>query len=186
MNTKLKKTFALINGCLIFLSTLAISINTNAKLSDSATIYLISKLLKTNKLKHDITYKYPLDVEEYSFAMRVSDPKDCYFEKRINKLHDMYHCRFSIFKDGSTKIEYFNDIFKSFESKPEEEFLDSVNKLSNEFKESLKEIVRNIKFNYQESSFAESYVTFEPKINIKNNGKNNFHETTVTNEGGID
>ncbi len=184
MIKKLKRTIDTTHGFLIFISILTISINANAKISDSATIYLISKLLKTNKLKHDITYKYPLDVEEYSFAMRVSDPKDHYIDKCTNKPCDKYYCRFSIFKDGTTKIEYFNDIFKGFESKPEEDFLDSVNKYSNEFKESLKEIVRNIKFNYQESSFAESYVTFEPKINIKNSGKHNFHKAKVTNEGG--
>ena len=185
MITKIKQTIALINSCLILLSVLTISISANAWISDSATIYLISKLLKTNKLKHDITYKYPLDVEEYSFTMRVSDPKDYFIDKRINKPRDDYYCRFSIFKDGATKIEYFNDIFKGLESKPEEEFLDSVNKHSNEFKESLKRIVRYIKFNYQESPYAESYVTFEPKINIKNNGKHNFHKAKVTNEGGV-
>ena len=185
MITKLKKTMDLINSCLIFLSILTFSISANAWISDSATIYLISKLLKTNKLKHEVTYKYPLDVEEYSFTMRVTDPKDYYIDKRINKPRDDYYCRFSIFKDGTTKIEYFNDIFKGFESKPEEEFLDSVNKYSNEFKESLKRIVRYIKFKHQESPYAGSFVTFEPKINIKNNGKHNFHKAKVTNGGGI-
>ena len=110
-------------------------------MSGSGTIYLITKLLKkVNTQNHLIHYKYPSEVEEYCFTMRVSDPKDCYFEKRINKLHDMYHCRFSIFKDGTTKIETFYNILPNLEDKPGEEFLDSVNKHSNTFKESLKAI----------------------------------------------
>ncbi len=184
MITKLKRTIALINGCLILLSILTISINANAKISDSASIYLISKLLKkVNTQNHRIHYKYPPEVEEYSFTMRVSDPKDRYFEKRINKLHDMYHCRFSIFKDGITKIETFYNILPNLEDKPGEEFLDSVNKHSNKFKESLKEIVRNIEFTDQGSRYTENCVTFTPELNIKNDGESNFHETTITNEG---
>ena len=166
---------------MIFLSTLTISINTNAKLSDSASIYLINKLLKkVNTPNLDIRHKYPPEVEEYSFDMRVSDPKDYYLKKIIHETCDSYKCRFSIFKDGTTKIEYFNDIFRGLESKPEEEFLDSLNKNSNEFKESLKEIVRNIGFTNQESRYIYNYVTFEPKLKIKSNGENNFDKTTVT------
>ena len=182
---KLKKTIDLINVCLIFLSILIFSINANAKISDSASIYLISKLLKkANTPKHDIHYKYPSEVEEYCFNMLVSDPKDYYFEKRINKLHDMYLCRFSIFKDGTTKIETFYDIYTNLEDKPGKEFLDSVNKHSNIFKESLKKIVRKIEFTDQESRYRENLVTFEPNLNIKNDGKSNFDKITVTNEGG--
>ncbi len=180
MITKLKKTIAVINSCLIFLSILTISINANAKISDSASIYIISKLLKkANTPSHDIGYKYPSEVEEYSFAMRVSDPKDRYFEKRINKSHDMYSCRFSIFKDGTTKIENFYNIYPNFSDKLVDEFLDSVNKHSNTFKESLKAIVRNIKFTNKESSCSQIFVTFTPMLNIKNNGKNNFNKTKV-------
>ena len=41
-------------------------------MSVSASIYLISKLLKkANTPNHDIGYKYPSEVEEYSFAKRV-------------------------------------------------------------------------------------------------------------------
>ncbi len=185
MIIKLKRTIALINGCLIFLSILTISINANAKISDSATIYLISKLLKkVNTPSHDIHYKYPSEVEEYCFTMQVSDPKDYNSKKSINKLCDQYYCRFSIFKDGTTKIEYFNNIFEYGKNTPEEEFLDSVNKHSNEFKESLKSIVRNIEFTDQEYRYEENFVTFTPGLNIKNNGKNNFHRTAVVSQVG--
>ena len=184
MITKLKKTIPLINGCLIFLSILTISIDSNAMISDRVTIDLISKILKKiNTPNHDIRHKYPLDVEEYFFDMRVSDPKDYYFEKNINKLCDSYNCRFSIFKDGTTKIEDFNNMFEGGGNKSEEEFLDSVNKNSNKFKESLKKIVRNIEFTDQESRYLYNYVTLKPKLNIKNDGKSNFDEITVTNEG---
>ena len=72
MITKLKRTIALMNGCLILLSISTISINANAKMSGSATISLISKLLKkANTPNHNIHYKYSSEVEEYSFAMRV-------------------------------------------------------------------------------------------------------------------
>ena len=64
----------------------------------------------------------------------------------------MYSCRFSIFKDRTTKIENFNNIYPNFNDKPVDEFLDSVNKHSNTFKESLKAIVRNIKFTITEYS----------------------------------
>ena len=182
MITKLKRTIALINGCLIFLSVLIISINANAKISDSASIYLISKLLKKlTPEQGDIDYKYPPEVEEYRFTMRVSDPKDHYFEKRINKLHGMYDCRFSIFKDGTTKIETFYDIYPNLEDKPGEEFLDSVNDNSDKFKETMKSIVRNIELTDQESRYIKNYVTFEPELNIKHDGKSNFQKTTVTN-----
>ena len=185
MITKLKKTIALINGFLIFISILTISINANAMISDSVTIDIISKLLKkVNTPNHDIHYKYPPEVEEYKFTMNVSDPKDYYFEKLINESCNSYKCRFSIFKDGTTKIEYFDNMFKGGINKPEEEFLDSVNKNSNEFKESLKEIVRNIEFTDQESRYLYNYVTLKPKLNIKNDGKSNVDEITVTNEGG--
>ena len=186
MITKLKKTIALINGCLIFLSILIFSINANAKISDSASIYLISKLLKkVNTPNHDIYYKYPPEVEEYQFVMQVLDPKDCYFEKRINKSCDSYNCRFSIFKDGATKIEYYNNFFEDVISNPEEKFLDSVNKNSNEFKQSLKKLIRNIEFTDNGATYSENFVTFEPEINIKSNGENNFSKITVTNHGGI-
>ena len=181
MITKLKRTIALINGCLILLSVFTISINANAKISDSASIYIITKLLKKVKTpNHEIRHKYPPEVEEYSFDMRVSDPKDCYFNKLIHESCDRYSCRFSIFKDGMTKIEYFNNIFRGLENKPEEEFLDSVNKNSNEFKESLKEIIRNIGFTNEESRYTENFVTFKPKLKIKSNGENNFDKTTIT------
>ncbi len=181
MIKKLKKTIALINVFFIFLSILIFSINANAKISDSASIYLISKLLKkVNTQNHRIHYKYPPEVEEYSFTMRVSDPKDRYFEKRINKLHGIYNCRFSIFKDGSTKIETFYDIYPNLEDKPGEEFLVSVNKHSDKFKETLKAIVRNIDLTDQESRYIKNYVTFEPLLNIKNDGESNFQKTKVT------
>ena len=116
--------------------------------------------------------------------MRVSDPKDCYFERRINGLHDTYKCRFSIFKDGSTKIESYNNIFRELKNKHAEEFLDSVNKHSNEFKESLKKIVRNIEFEDQMFPFIKNSIKFTSKLNIKNNGESNFCKIAVTNEGG--
>ena len=185
MITKLKKTVALINGCLIFLSILIISIKADAKISDGASIDLISKILKKiNTPNHDIRHKYPLDVEEYFFDMRVSDPKDYYFEKNINELCDSYNCRFSIFKDGTTKIEDFNNMFECEKNNPEGEFLDSVNKNSNGFKESLKKIVRNIEFTDQESQSLCNYVTLKPQLNIRNDGKSNVDKITVTNQGG--
>ena len=181
MITKLKRTIALINGCLILLSVLTISINANAKISDSASIYLISKLLKkVNTPNHDIHHNYTPEVEEYLFDMQVSDPKDRYFKKLTRESCDTYSCRFSIFKDGTTKIEYFNELYEGLESKSEEEFLDSVNKNSNEFKESLKEIVRNIGFTKKESRYIYNYATFTPKVKIKSNGENNFDKTKVT------
>ncbi len=184
MMTKLKKTTDLINVCLIFLSILIFSINTNAKISDSASIYVLKKLLKkVNTPKHKICHKYPPEVEEYTFDMRVSDPKDQYFNKLMHESCDRYSCRFSIFKDGTTKIEYLNNIVRGLESKPEEEFLDSVNKNSNEFKESLKEIIRTIEFTNQESRDIDNYVVFQSRLKIKSNGENNFDKTKML--GGI-
>ena len=189
MITKLKKTSAVINGCLIFISIITISIKTNANandmLSGSVTIRVISKLLKKMKTpNHNVDYKYPSEVEEYQFTMRVSDPKDCNFEKHINKSWYTYKCRFSIFRDGTTKIEYFDNIFKGWKNKHAEEFLDYVNNNANEFKESLKAIVRNIEFTDKVFPYKKNYVTFMPNLNIKNDGGSNFSKTTVTNEGG--
>ena len=127
-----------------------------------------------NTPNHDIYYKYPSEVEEYCFTMRVSDPKDCYFERRINGLHDTYKCRFSIFADGSTKIESYNNIFRELKNKHAEEFLDSVNKHSNEFKESLKKIVRNIEFEDQMFPFIKNSIKFTPKL--KGTSKNTFSQ----------
>ncbi len=178
MITKLKKTSALINGCLIFLLILTISINANAKISDSASIYIISKLLKKfTPGQGEIDYKYSSEVEEYEISIKVSDRQD---------LDNRCKCRFSIFKDGTTKIEYFDNIYKESKDKTVEKFLDSVNKNSNKFKEALKDIVRRIEFTDKVAPRLQNYVTFEPKLNIKHDGKSNFDRTTVTNEGGTD
>ena len=176
MITKLKRTIALINGCLIFLSILTISINANAKMSDSASIYIISKLLKKfTPGQGEIDYKYSSEVEEYQISIKFSDRPD---------LDNRCKCRFSIFKDGSTKIEYFDNIYEVWQDKRVEKFLDSVNKNSNKFKEALKDIVRRIEFTDNVYPRLQNYVTFDPKLIIKHDGKSNFQETTVTNEGG--
>ena len=180
MITKFKKTIALINGCFICLAIPTISINANAMLSDSVTIDIINKLLKkVNMPKNDIDYKYPPEVEEYAFNMRVSDPKDCHFDERRDTTWDTYNCRFSIFKDGTTKIEHNDMIFKGGKNQPQEEFLDSVDKNSNEFKESLKQIVTNLKFTDQVPSGTQNLVYFIPNLNIKTNGESNISKTTV-------
>ncbi len=185
MITKPNKTIAVINSWLICLSVLIISISANAMISGSATIQVINKLLKkVNTPNRDIECKYPSDVEEYSFTMRVSDPKDCCFERHINKSWYTYKCRFSIFRNGTTKIEYYNNNFEGWKNKHDEEFLDSVNNNSNEFKESLKEIVRNIEFTDQVFPYKKNYVTFTPNLTIKNDGGSNFCKTAVMNEGG--
>ena len=176
MITKIKKTIALINSCLMFLSILTFSINANAKISDSASIYIISKLLKKlTPEQGDIDYKYSSEVEEYQISIKVSDRQD---------LDNRCKCRFSIFKDGTTKIEYFENIYRESKDKRVEEFLRSVNKHSNEFKETLKKIVRSIEFTDKVAPRLQNFVTFDPKLIIKHDGKSNFQEITVTNEGG--
>ncbi len=180
MITQLKKTNALINGCLICLSISTISINANAMLSGNVTIDIINKILKTvNMPKNDIDYKYSPEVEEYAFNMKVLDPKDYHFDERRDKPWGTYNCRFSIFQDGTTKIEHNNMIFKGGRNKPQEEFLDSVDKNSTEFKESLKQIVRNLKFADQVPSGTQNLVYFLPNLNIKTDGESNIDKTTV-------
>ena len=180
MITQLKKTNALIDGCLICLSISTISINANAMLSGSVGIDIISKLLKkVNMPKHLIDYKYPPDVEEYAFNMKVSDPKDYHYDERRDKTWGTYNCRFSIFKDGTTKIEHNDMIFNGRRNQAQEEFLDSVDKNSNEFKESLKQIVRDLKFTDQVPVGTQNSVYFLPNLHIKTDGDSNIDKTTV-------